>query len=464
MSSSSSSRLASITAANVVTAVATVLFLRSTWRNTPDWMKPVYLRKRIAEEKDANDDLASPAAIISKLQEMLKIVGCECDEVTPDDLPWYKIYACFLTLVHMSEEIRRNHPDYRDGWFEKGGRKLQDDELKELPELLDFADWAYDDDYFLVRDNLAKRSYVLLRQDRATEPGRVGHYIAVNFERKTVLITLKGTSTFGDLLTDLLGKAVEHTFDAPFDDKYGMKPIRCHEGIWTAAKMMADDTQELIEHLFLPGGFKLIIVGHSLGAGTACLLGMILRSRLPALRKKESLRVMAFASPPVLNYDAAAACAPFTTTVVNDTDVIPRASLGNVVIMNKLLMKVDEKLKEEGLSPGNMKSARALFSDLMKYDEKTLMSTEEMDQFFAETHTKEDLNDEDNLYVPGKVISIFEKGVKVEGGEETQYGAVVADGGLAGLRQIEVRMEMITDHFCKNYRVAVEGLCRQTLG
>jgi pimeloyl-ACP methyl ester carboxylesterase len=48
--------------------------------------------------------------------------------------------------------------------------------------------------------------------------------------------------------------------------------IIVHEGIFTAATMVADDLLDFIQQLILPQKFKVVITGHSLGAGTACLL------------------------------------------------------------------------------------------------------------------------------------------------------------------------------------------------
>ena len=394
-------------------------------------------------------------------------------KVTPDDLPWYKLFACFLSAVHMSEEMRINHPEFRNRWFEEGGRTGEClDEMLELRRLLDYAEWAYDDDYLVLKENLAKSSFTLLRQDLVTEPGRVGHFIALNREDDTALICLKGTSTISDLLTDLLGKSIEHVLDAPFDEEYGLRPIRVHEGIFAAASKLADDVQDLITDLFLPRGYKILICGHSLGAGSACLLGLLLRSRIPALREGGGgdaplLRVVAFASPPVLNYDAALACAPFVTTVVNDTDVIPRASLRNAIVLNKFLLEIVRKLDEAGLSPNSLRAARDLSNDLLTYDERTLMSCEELNEFTQRCDREEDKSSGDDLFVPGRVIALYEKktaGEAVDGDdvpvkdvERINFGAVVADGGLRGLRQIEIRTEMITDHFCTGYREAIDS-------
>jgi predicted lipase len=57
--------------------------------------------------------------------------------------------------------------------------------------------------------------------------------------------------------------------------------------------MMLDDTLHLIENLFIPQNFKVVVKGHSLGAGVASLLGIFLKQAFPEM----DLKVYAFATP-----------------------------------------------------------------------------------------------------------------------------------------------------------------------
>jgi predicted lipase len=92
--------------------------------------------------------------------------------------------------------------------------------------------------------------------------------------------------------------------------KNGNLTIRCHEGILISALGLFTKLEILVEELLLPTGYKLLITGHSLGAGVAALLGILLRSRFPRLQLDSNgttmmLRVVAFASPPILDCDSA---------------------------------------------------------------------------------------------------------------------------------------------------------------
>jgi hypothetical protein len=104
------------------------------------------------------------------------------------------------------------------------------------------------------------------------------------------LIGIKGTSHFEDLLTDCCGQAIQHDLGSSFVEG-GPTEISCHEGIFAAANRLANDIEVLLDELLLPNKYNLLVTGHSLGAGVAALLGVILRSRIPALRRNEEKRL-----------------------------------------------------------------------------------------------------------------------------------------------------------------------------
>eukprot|EP00050_Salpingoeca_kvevrii_P019178 m.83273 g.83273 ORF g.83273 m.83273 type:complete len:145 (+) comp8295_c0_seq4:177-611(+) len=74
--------------------------------------------------------------------------------------------------------------------------------------------------------------------------------------------------------------------------------------------------------------YKLIVVGHSLGAGVASLLACLLRSSY------QTLECFPY-SPPgaMLPADAADYVSTFTTSVVVGSDVVPRLSYGTLMTL-----------------------------------------------------------------------------------------------------------------------------------
>lgn len=417
-------------------AAATVYVSRKAWKALPAWMKPK--QKDAGEESDANDDLASPTVILRKVQAMMQL----CSDEVKHDLPWYKMHACFLAFLHLQRELEVAYPEHKNDRYRKEGDALSDkSEIHELMEYCQLAKWAYLDCYLELHAALKKAGYALLRHDVATEPGRVGHFIAVNHQDKLAIISIKGTSTFSDALTDILGQALDHTLQEPLKTEATViTDVRVHEGMYAAANMLCEDTKHLVENFFLPQSYKIVVTGHSLGAGVACLLGLFLHSRVAAV-SKENLRVLAFATPPCLDLATCQAMAPFTTSIVNNTDCVPRMSVSNLVTLNNLFVKVNDKLTERGLSPNDWKTAKAFLQDIMKVDKDTLMTSEEILEF--ETQAQQEGRNDHALFVPGKTIVLWESDGKVHSG--------VGDGGLTVLRHLEIATTMISDHACLKY-------------
>jgi hypothetical protein len=78
--------------------------------------------------------------------------------------------------------------------------------------------------------------------------------------------------------------------------------------------------EKQITEVFLRTGYKLVVTGHSLGAGTATLIAMILK------QKGHACQAYGFATPANVESSAAAGTSDYVTTVIMGDDVIPRAS------------------------------------------------------------------------------------------------------------------------------------------
>jgi hypothetical protein len=446
---------AHVNTTTVAATIATVIILRSTWKHAvPSWVKKSITGSDDDEDQDANDDLANPKNIVLKIRDMMKLSHEMCDELIPDEMPWYKLYCCFMSMIHLMNELDANHPDFRENYFAKEGKDVDEQELETLAKYLDFAEWAYDPDLTSVQQKLKSMGYQLVRHDTDVEPGRVGHYIAVHHAKKQVVLAIKGTSTISDVLTDIIGKAVPHSIEGANESQHD---IRCHEGMYVAANMMLDDTLHLLEHLFLPQNYQLIICGHSLGAGVSSLLGMFVKEKLPELK----LQVYAYATPACLSYQAALGCDDYITSVVNNNDCVPRLSLLNVRLMNKLFIRLDQKLQEKGLSPDDFRTAKNYLQDLMKIDKDLLLSPKELtdflDQEIVESNEHKDEAFQDiQLFVPGRVVSIWN-----HTSDESVVGGRAGHGGMQVLRQVFVESNMVSDHGIISYRKNLEHLLEQ---
>ncbi|KAK2100363.1 hypothetical protein P7K49_021711 [Saguinus oedipus] len=149
-------------------------------------------------------------------------------------------------------------------------------------------------------------------------------YVAVDHDKKKVVISIRGTLSPKDALTDLTGDAER-------------LPVEGHHGTWLGHKGMVLSAEyikkKLEQEMVLSQAFGrdlgrgtkhygLIVVGHSLGAGTAAILSFLLRPQYP------TLKCFAY-SPPggLLSEDAMEYSKEFVTAVVLGKDLVPRAGI-----------------------------------------------------------------------------------------------------------------------------------------
>ncbi|CAJ1966276.1 unnamed protein product [Cylindrotheca closterium] len=385
-----------------------------------------------------------------------------------------------LQLINQAEASRSSDTKSpRDEIYSKAGKTATAKELDGLGGYLDFADWAYLASRDEIKKKLAGRGYSLLKHQEARESGQVGYFIATNADTKTALIGVKGTSSMIDVLTDCCSAAVVRKLDQSFDPQdESLKEIRAHEGILYSSLALAEDLKPFIKEFFLPLGYTLLLCGHSLGAGAASLTSVLLRSQHPPLMKKGNIKVVAFASPPVLDHKAAKACSSFITTIVNNSDCIPRTSLNNVQILLELLSGIQEKLVEAGFDPVDMKSTSAFFAKLREGAAgEMIMSSEEGLKLLKKAQTMVSHDDPDHLYIAGEVMLLYQKWQdrrKMSKGKEAESEekaadeivpepklpgyCVLTDGFAEPLSMIEISNEMVGDHLCGSHRIIIDSL------
>jgi len=420
-----------------------------------------------------DEDLTSPNTIWKKLNEMFELTYQHTGDIPLS--PRLKVYVCFFSLMHLLTELYLSEPEWHDDMMRSEGSsvvtttKNKKDELETLMLYLEMADLAYNESSVEVMRQLKDfggGGYDLLRHDVATEPGRVGHFIAVHHQRKQVVISIKGTSSLSDVLTDLVGKAVPHTLRS---SDSSTTTIRCHEGMYNAARILFDDTRHLIQHFFLPSKYSIVICGHSLGAGVGTLLGVFLKHNpYFTLTHDTNLHVYAFATPACLDYTASLDCRDYITSVVNNDDCVPRISLVTIRNLMKVFVKLDERLAQLGRSPtSSWRSTRAYLADLAKIDTDTLVTAQELLDF--ETEAREDDDHEHALFVPGKVVSMWLHDTTTNDNDDSSNNNSIkktvdcrqGDGGLSTLRHIEVSTTMISDHGTANYKSTLASLIHQ---
>uniref|UniRef100_A0A3Q2ZNE4 Diacylglycerol lipase-alpha n=1 Tax=Kryptolebias marmoratus TaxID=37003 RepID=A0A3Q2ZNE4_KRYMA len=165
-------------------------------------------------------------------------------------------------------------------------------------------------------------------------------FVAVDHAKKKVVISIRGTLSPKDALTDLTGDSER-------------LPVEEQQGNWLGHKGMVYSAEyikkKLEQEMILSQAFGrdlskgtmhygLVIVGHSLGAGTAAILSFLLRPQYPTLHCYSY-------SPPggLLSEDAMEYSKEFVTSVVLGKDLVPRLGLSQLEGFRRHLLEVLQK-------------------------------------------------------------------------------------------------------------------------
>uniref|UniRef100_A0A8C9YJJ4 Diacylglycerol lipase-alpha n=1 Tax=Sander lucioperca TaxID=283035 RepID=A0A8C9YJJ4_SANLU len=165
-------------------------------------------------------------------------------------------------------------------------------------------------------------------------------FVAVDHVKKKVVISIRGTLSPKDALTDLTGDSER----LPLEEQHGT--WLGHKGMVYSAEYIK---KKLEQEMILSQAFGrdlnkgtmhygLVIVGHSLGAGTAAILSFLLRPQYPTLHCYSY-------SPPggLFSEDAMEYSKEFVTSVVLGKDLVPRLGLSQLEGFRRHLLEVLQK-------------------------------------------------------------------------------------------------------------------------
>ena len=197
-----------------------------------------------------------------------------------------------------------------------------------------------------------------------------------------------------------------------------------------------------------------------------------------------------------LDAASARACSSFVTTVVNNCDIVTRSNIRPLVVTMSLMRAVNKKLEEQGLNMSDFKSTLAYLKKIREgKDGQLLMSADKVIFKLDKAIPKEGVDDPDHLYVPGKVILMYDLWEKEEsehtGESEKDFANLVKDwaprltidnlqskniaqveqctsvakkavlcmdGTCKALRFIELDGRLIDDHMAPQYRSSIANL------
>ncbi|KAJ7539679.1 hypothetical protein O6H91_11G105200 [Diphasiastrum complanatum] len=195
--------------------------------------------------------------------------------------------------------------------------------IEELQEISHWLQWvlaAYSKDTQSLADSLKLKKHQIIRHVPTSAILKPAFYIAVDNIRKCVVMCIRGTQAATDVLTDLNlhGEQIEGGY--------------AHAGMLAAARRFHDNEGHILRDLLVANqGYRLVLVGHSLGAGTAGLLCMLLRGTIRAGQHcvltsevaRSNIICWGFGCPPCMDRRLAKQTSYIRNVVLQD-DMVPR--------------------------------------------------------------------------------------------------------------------------------------------
>ena len=147
-------------------------------------------------------------------------------------------------------------------------------------------------------------------------------YVAIDRPSDSIIVSIRGSQSLSDAITDIVAMPIGIEVDT-------LEPGSCfvHNGMFkSATNVLSLLEKHGVLQPILTGEYqnkKLMVIGHSLGAGTATIMSILLWSRYPALRSR--MQCLAY-SPPggLLSKNLSELTKDFVVAPFVGFDVVPR--------------------------------------------------------------------------------------------------------------------------------------------
>lgn len=217
----------------------------------------------------------------------------------------------------------------------KGAQIASEPVIQDLIYHLELAKGCYRD----TAAGLAKQSMLresnIVKFVKNSSVMRPGYYIGIDPQKKLVILGIRGTHTVYDLVTDIVSTS---------DGDVTFEGYSTHFGTAEAARWFLDHEMGTIKKcLDKHKGFRLRLVGHSLGAATASLLAIMLRKKSDGELgfDPNAVTAVGYATPPCVSKELAEGCIDYVATVMMQDDIVPRLSAASLARLRNEIIQTD---------------------------------------------------------------------------------------------------------------------------
>ncbi|KAL2992148.1 hypothetical protein AAZX31_10G033500 [Glycine max] len=217
----------------------------------------------------------------------------------------------------------------------KGIQILSESIVQDLIYHIELAKGAYRDNPFSLSRNCMLRESNVKKFVKYSSVMRPAYYIGVDTRKKLVILGIRGTHTFYDLITDILSSS---------DGEVTYEGYSTHFGTAESARWFLRHEIEIIRKcLEKHAGFKLRLVGHSLGGAIASLLAIMIHRKSPKELgfSPDIVSAVGYGTPPCVSRELAESCSGYVSTVVMQDDIIPRLSVASLTRLRNEIVQTD---------------------------------------------------------------------------------------------------------------------------
>jgi len=377
-------------------------------------------------------DTAGFSSVLSVMQEHSeKIQKILDDNFGHIDFSYFTPTALWYYLEHEDE---RKNPSWKRQQH-RFHKRIDISMVEDLNESLQLAELIYCDSPEELKDGLENNVFMpleLLYYQMESKPSQPSHFVAVKKGQSwwsnslEVVIVVRGTKTISDAITDAVMEAADY------------RGGKAHAGIVDSGKWLAEEHSELFEQMKKSSnksGIKLTLIGHSLGAGAAAIAGMEMKDK-----ENMDVTVIGFGCPALVSEELSESTTDYITTVICDSDVVPRtsgATLANVALdvmefdrYPKLLRDIQEAIDALGeYSPKIATEARR--KEAMEYVNSL---SADIKKKLLKPKTEERVAPV--LFPPGKCVHFYRDGHSISGN--------ISPATFFG--EIDITRTMVDDH------------------